>query len=306
MIDVTTFLLVVSIFLSKYVYRGEKVYTVVGFGQECLTFAQPALIFPEETQRSLMSQTKPKINTTRLVLTKIREGDYLHAGEEEAIDMVLKKVLTLDRKLPAKAALDVGSGLGGTANYFYQQGFKDIQGIDLDPAAIAYTKVKYPHISFTESNALELDKLYPSPSFSLIYLFNVIYAIQDKATLIKKLSALTVQNGILVLFDYAEGKRRTDFPIIDKENTAIYPLQIDDIKKDLDAAGWKIIDINDLTQNYIVWYQGLVRKINNPSSQVVSEFSQAELSQVNKMYSYLLDLLEKGDLGGVVIYATKK
>lgn len=253
-----------------------------------------------------MSQPVQKINTTRQILTQLREGDYLHAGEEEAIDMVLDKVLSIDSNIKTKATLDVGSGLGGTADYLYKQGFESIQGIDIDPAAITYTKEKYPHISFTEGNALELDKVYPSKSFALMYMFNVIYAIHDKATLLKKLSALSDPKGILVLFDYTLKNNQLGLPIIDTENKPLYSIQLDEIKKDLEEAGWKTIEAIDLTKEYIVWYQELVRKINNPPSRVRDAFSHEELVQVNKIYSHLLDLLEKGDMGGVVIYAIKE
>lgn len=46
-------------------------------------------------------------------LSFIRNGDYAHAGEEEAIELAMSGI----EKNPQRNILDVGCGLGGTANY---------------------------------------------------------------------------------------------------------------------------------------------------------------------------------------------
>ncbi len=43
------------------------------------------------------------------ILALIRDGDYAHAGEEEAIELTLKNV----SKDPGRRVLDVGCGRGG-------------------------------------------------------------------------------------------------------------------------------------------------------------------------------------------------
>jgi len=53
----------------------------------------------------------------------VRGGDYAHAGDRKAIDIVLEKVLSLEPDLKSKAVLDVGCGCGGTAQYCMKQVF---------------------------------------------------------------------------------------------------------------------------------------------------------------------------------------
>src|SRR5260221_9777328 len=108
-----------------------------------------------------MSANKTPVNSSRLLLAKLRGGDYAHAGDTEAIDMVLQKVLSFNPNLKKEPVLDVGSGFGGTADYLFQHGFQKVQGIDLDQAAVSYATEKYPKIAFKVTNALNLDKIFP-------------------------------------------------------------------------------------------------------------------------------------------------
>lgn len=64
-----------------------------------------------------------KMNTARLLLANLRGGDYAHPGDKDAIDMVIRKVLELSPDIQKGICLDIGSGLGGTANYMYESGF---------------------------------------------------------------------------------------------------------------------------------------------------------------------------------------
>ncbi len=49
---------------------------------------------------------------------------------------------------PDSMILDVGCGCGFMTNAVFQSGRKNIQGIDLSPASVAYSQKKYPHITF--------------------------------------------------------------------------------------------------------------------------------------------------------------
>ena len=71
--------------------------------------------------------------TGKLVLAAIREYDYAHAGEQEAIERVFAG-------LPRHAdqrVLDVGCGIGGTAQYLCEQGWGQVVGVDIDANNIA-------------------------------------------------------------------------------------------------------------------------------------------------------------------------
>ncbi len=86
-------------------------------------------------------QTTPSPNSARLLLAELRHGDYAHAGDQEAIDLVIQKLLKLNPHIKAGTTLDVGSGFGGTLDYLIQQGFKNTEGIDMDASAVAQAVV---------------------------------------------------------------------------------------------------------------------------------------------------------------------
>jgi len=148
-----------------------------------------------------------------VLLSRLRGGDYAHAGDREAIDIVLEKILSLEPALKSKAVLDVGCGCGGTAQYLYKAGFSHVKGIDLDLAAISYAQRTYPALSFTAADALMIDKIYQPSYFSFIYMFNALYAFQDKLSLLTQLSTIAKSDCLLAIFDYTEKKSSPNSPL---------------------------------------------------------------------------------------------
>ena len=66
------------------------------------------------------------INTlpVKKVLSPIRKGDYAHVGEDQAI---LRAFLSLPKN-PDALLLDVGCGLGGTADFLRSKGYGNVTG----------------------------------------------------------------------------------------------------------------------------------------------------------------------------------
>ncbi|MBI2707477.1 MAG: class I SAM-dependent methyltransferase [Proteobacteria bacterium] len=243
------------------------------------------------------------INSSRLLLSRLRGGDYAHAGDREATHIVLKQALSFDSSLKNKAALDVGCGFGGTAQDLYDAGFTHVHGIDLDPAAILYAQNKYPALNFTVADGFYVDKKYPLSHFSFVSLFNVMYAIQDTAMLLKKLSAISQPKGILVIFDYTCEKSSPAPFLTDLADKPMYPLHREILQEELKQARWDVLDIIDMTSDYIRWYRELLKKLSTSSFLFEQEFSAQDVSKVRKTFTMLLSHLEQGIWGGAAIYA---
>lgn len=116
---------------------------------------------------SLSGAKVPSPNSSRLLLSDLRGGDYAHAGDAEAINIVIDKALSFDPTMRTSPALDVGSGFGGTVNYLYQKGFTLAEGCDVDPAPIAYAQDHYSSLTFTAVDALSVSQYYPPPISAL-------------------------------------------------------------------------------------------------------------------------------------------
>jgi 2-polyprenyl-3-methyl-5-hydroxy-6-metoxy-1,4-benzoquinol methylase len=243
------------------------------------------------------------MNTARLLLANLRGGDYAHAGDREAIDIVLEKVLALSPKIQKGACLDVGSGLGGTANYIYNLGFHSIYGIDLDQAAIEYAKQCYQHIHCLAANANDVTKLFNEEFFSFIYMFNVLYAIEDKSFLLKNLYDVAKPGAILVLFDYTT--EQISFSLKDLAGKPMHPIRLKELGKNLKDAGWKIIEIHDLSSHFLRWYRDLLDKIEKEQELLSSQFSEVDINKVKTTFNTIYEWLNTSQLGGAVIYARK-
>lgn len=250
-------------------------------------------------------ETTIKLNTSRLLLAKLRGGDYAHAGEEEAIEMVITKLKSIDPTITTKPTLDVGSGFGGTANFFFKQGFHNIQGIDIDPSAIQYAKLTYPPIPFVCGDALDIDKFHAPGSISLVYMFNVSYVFQDKNLLLTKLSSITHKGGLIVLFDYAQINADIDSKLLDLANKPMYPIPLNIIQSSLKDTGWEMLEMIDMTEHYIRWYHDLLKKLDITEPDIQTAFQDEDLQKVKRVFSSLFELLKQGQLKGTLIYARK-
>ena len=62
------------------------------------------------------------------LLSKLRGGDYAHAGKTRAIEIAMEPIPKDEKRL----ILDAGCGRGGTAEFLRTNGWGRVVGIDLD------------------------------------------------------------------------------------------------------------------------------------------------------------------------------
>jgi ubiquinone/menaquinone biosynthesis C-methylase UbiE len=244
-----------------------------------------------------------KINSARVLLTHLREGDYAHAGDKEAIHMVVRRVLKLAPDIQNGPCLDVGSGFGGTADYLYRLKFHSIYGIDIDEAAVEYAKKRYQEVQFFAANADQISDVFEPHFFSFIYFFNVLYAIQDKKMILEQCFQVAKPGAILALFDYTT--KQPAFHLEDLAGKPMYPIVLNQLAKDLEAIGWEIVDITDLSAHFLIWYQTLLTKMEQEQSALSDRFSQGDILKVKTTFSMIFEWLQTSLLGGAVVYARK-
>lgn len=245
----------------------------------------------------------PKVNSARMLLAKLRGGNYAHAGDKEAVDMVIRKVLQMSPEIRNGHCLDVGSGFGGTANDIYEMGFQSIWGIDLDEAAVNYAKKLYPHIHFVHADAASTSQLFEPDFFSFIYLFNVAYAIEDKEALLQSLYKVARPGATLAIFDYSTEQRSFDFK--DLAGKAMHPIVLTDLNKSLAESGWQMCETIDVTDQFISWYHTLLEKLEKEHGQLSLQFSEEDISRVRRTFETLTQWLENSLMGGVIILCKK-
>ena len=91
------------------------------------------------------------MSQSKQILSFLRDGNYAHPGEIEAIQLTMQSIA----KNPQQLLLDVGCGLGGTAHYLQTYGFGKVTGLDIDHGLITAAKRHYPDVITAEASVLK-------------------------------------------------------------------------------------------------------------------------------------------------------
>lgn len=231
----------------------------------------------------------------KAILAMVREAPYAHAGEAEAIDLALSPV----PRHSSRQVLDVGCGLGGTADYVQRDGWGHVTGFDIDAVSVAKAQRDFPECTFTACDVENAGSRWQE-TFDLIYSFNACYAFPDQPTALRQL-ALTAKDGAtLVIFDYTDPDN--NFPEADfarRENAATWkPLHPPSFTEWAAEAGWKLESFTDLTPQYVRWYTEFVHRIEEHQGTILAKHPPDVFHFVLGFYSNLLHSIRAGQMGG--------
>jgi SAM-dependent methyltransferase len=226
-----------------------------------------------------------------------RGGDYAHAGEVEAVDLVFEEV----GKDPSRRMLDVGCGRGGTAWYLYQRGYGLVDGLDVDAVSIAYAQWRYAPLDFRCHDALDCARHYPG-AFEIIYLFNVLYLLTppDQLQCLRQLRRLADERSLLVLFDYTA--RTPDGSTGSAYRSRWHPIDLAGFPAMSKAAGWSIAEFVDYSSQFGRWYAAMLDKLHDKHDAIVEIADKAWFDAATRIYRSHLEGLQSGRLGGGVYY----
>jgi len=226
-----------------------------------------------------------------------RGGDFAHAGESEAIDLVFDYV----GKDPSRRLLDVGCGRGGTAQHLYDHGYGFVHGFDTDAESITYARSTYLPLDFRCHDALRCSQHYEGP-FEIIYLFNVLYlfAEQDQLRCLQQLRRLADERSLLVLFDYTA--RTPNGGTGSAYRTRWHPIDTAGLPEMSEAAGWSIEESVDYSDRFGTWYAALLEKVHEKHDAIVELAGEAWFDAAERIYESHLEGIESGRLGGGVYY----
>lgn len=228
------------------------------------------------------------------ILSFLRNSDYAHPGEEEAILLTFKNI----SQNPQRILLDVGCGLGGTANFITNHGWGKVTGVDIDEETINFARKTYPKESFHVSDVVAMEKVLRE-KYDLVYSFNAFYTFPDQLAALKSMHEVTKDRAELVIFDYIDYDSRFDKQA--RRKSIFKPIRFPDIEKMLSQSGWKLEDRTDVTPQYRIWYQILVRRIQDKKEELLKLFGQEAFDHVLLTYTNMLHEVEYEGLGGVIL-----
>lgn len=244
--------------------------------------------------------------TRREMLYEIRGGDFAHAGDAEAIDLVWGQIPIAS--LPAGGTiLDIGCGAGGTLKHIYDKGARGLMGIDIDPSAIKIAAERYGSCAnFMLMNANNLGTDFPvGYPLSLTLSFNSFYAFDNHPQVLTDLFKLTLPGGYIAVFDYAISDKAIDHGMVDlagKPMNVIHPPTFTD---QLTEAGWQIDKVIDLDATFKGWYEKLTTDMDAKSDMLVTKYGMDTYEPVYKTMNDILTKLQDKRLGGALFIAQK-
>lgn len=232
----------------------------------------------------------------KMILALIRDGDYAHAGEEEAIERAFRGI----PKSPHDWILDVGCGRGGSAEYVRRHGWGNLVGIDRDAESIEYARTNYPDIEFRTCDVLDV-LANVEREFDVIYLLNAFYAFSAQRDSLAALRTVAKPGARLVIFDYAVGGQ-VDLSV-QGQVFIPHPIRLSAIAAMLLEANWNAGAIEDLSADYTHWYAAFVERIQHKREEIEKIGGAEWYSFVLSMYSGLRDVITSGSLGGALVHA---
>jgi ubiquinone/menaquinone biosynthesis C-methylase UbiE len=228
------------------------------------------------------------------ILALVREGDYAHAGEEEAIERAFRSI----PKTSENWMLDVGCGRGGSAEYLRRHGWGHVEGIDRDGDSIDYARATYPEIGFHVCDVLDVPRTV-TRTFDVIYMLNAFYAFDRQREALAELRKVARPSAQLVIFDYTVGANAGDTP----NRMMPHAIRLSEIAAMLRDAGWEPDAVEDLNAEYERWYAEFVQRIQLKRAEIEKIGGADWYDFVLSMYSGLHGVIASGGLGGAIVHA---
>lgn len=233
------------------------------------------------------------------ILSLVREGDYAHAGEEEAIELSLAGIEKDVRRL----ILDAGCGRGGTADYLHRNGWGRVIGIDVEPKSVKAARENYPNIEFLVCDVCDVEhRVEEAPD--IICMFNAYYCFEDQSGALAALSRIARPGTRMIIFDHVDRGGYQDAPLLDAGELFLPdPPRLAEVRERLASTGWCVLDIAEIHDIYIGWYARLVEKIERSRDKIHAVAGQQGYDHVLALYRGLLNAALQKKLGAAVITA---
>ncbi len=240
------------------------------------------------------------MNQSKQLLAFARDGDFAHPGEIEAIQLAMDPI----PKNKSQRLLDVGCGLGGTADYLQRHGWGEVEGIDLDNELIQYAKSHYSNVSFIQGDILQPDRYLPK-TFQVIYCFSAFFSFKSQLDALLQLSQVAADDCELMIFDYSRPSATqlaNPFPWA-KPSSRFQPIYLPELKEQLLQSGWHFKTHIDVSHQFETWYTQLLLRFEMKRDEIIGQFDEFIFEQMVAGYKELLLSINEKKIGGIIVYA---
>jgi len=233
------------------------------------------------------------------ILSLVRDGDYAHAGEEEAIELAMAPL----EKRADQVIIDAGCGRGGTAQYLQTMGWGKVIGFDIEPASIAAARKNYPGVEFFVSDVQDADRIIEAKA-DIICMFNAYYCFPDQAQALRVLRNFSTSHTQMVIFDHVNRGNYDPYALMYAGKPFLpNPPLLSQMPEKLEAAGWRVYEVQEAHDSYVKWYTSLVSKIEEKRAEISALAGGNGYEHVLSLYRGLLQAAIQNKLGAAFIRA---
>jgi SAM-dependent methyltransferase len=233
------------------------------------------------------------------ILSIIRDGDYAHPGEEDAIELSFQYI----QKDTNRSMLDIGCGRGGTAHYLNANGWGDVKGVDIDSDSVQYAKQQYKSLDFITCNVIDVSK-HVNCQFDLVYMFNSFYVFDNQFAALDSLKKVSKTSSSLLIFDYIDRGDYSKEQIMEEASQFLpHPIKRSHLQNMLMKSGWFLTSITDISNEYEKWYSQFMDRVDFKREEIIQIGGDDAMETICRLYGGLLGSIQKGVLGGAIVKA---
>ncbi len=242
--------------------------------------------------------------TKKKLLGFLRGGDFAHPGEAQAIDLIFGDL----PHNPNRLILEVGCGIGGTADYIQRKGYGRVIAIDRDKKVIEVAQQRYPDVTFIHLDVLHVGEYFKSRNlqFNIVCLINSFCFFTDQAEALRQIRQITDADAIIKLFEYTDLTLGRERPVLHGNHEEQYfaPVRSDQVAELFLAAEFHMGRFVALDSEFTTWYRDLCEKICRNKQQIIEFFSQEAYQWAHEIYTRLLQSILDKKIGCCLLEAS--
>ena len=144
--------------------------------------------------------------------------------------------------------------------------------------------------------------------FDIICAFNAFYAFSNQTKALSSLNRVAKLGAKQVIFDYAyQGSPHQCILYRSGKDgrTPFIPISLNHIDTMLQKTGWRLDDIIDVSDDYLRWYDNLLKTLHHRKNEVILKFGKDAFLSANATYTRIKRSLVTKNAYGSIVYAEK-